>query len=67
MKPIKENEGLNEYVDRMNEKQEEMFLACGIPKKYLTPSGNTTLFIGSEEGAKVIEKYLNNNDTIREE
>ena len=51
----------------MNEMQEEMFLACGISKKYLIPSGNTTLFIGSEKGAKVMEKYLNNNDTIREE
>ena len=67
MKPIRENESLNKYVDRMNEMQEEMFLACGISKKYLIPSGNTTLFIGSEKGAKVMEKYLNNNDTIREE
>lgn len=66
MKELKENEGLNEYIDRIDEMQKELSILSAIPRRYLG-RGNQSIFIGSEDGVKAIKKYVNNYDTLREE
>jgi hypothetical protein len=74
MKKNKENEGLNEYINRVNKAKQDLFHFSGIPKEVLQEAANaiskefkTIRITGNKEFIDKFNKDLDDYDSIREE